>query len=148
MSTMVSQITRVRCRSKKTSKPCITGFVRGIHQLSVDSPHKGPVTQKKLPFDDIIMTVMFFTGHQISKNIQNLAHFSVAGYSKSCCHHEISCGTGWSGPLGLYSLSGRTSYRKFLWSLEAARFGVGFSNRSEIWQAPRQMPANFRAIRS
>ena len=29
----------------------------------------------------------------------------------------------WNGPLGLHSLSGRTSYRKFSWSLGAARFG-------------------------
>ena len=30
-------------------------FVRGIYQWSVDSPHKGPVTQNMLPFDDVIM---------------------------------------------------------------------------------------------
>ena len=30
-------------------------FVRGIHQWPVNSPHKGQVTQKMLPFDDVIM---------------------------------------------------------------------------------------------
>ena len=30
-------------------------FVRGIHRWPVDSPHKGPVTRKMLPFDDVIM---------------------------------------------------------------------------------------------
>ena len=30
-------------------------FVRGIHRWPVNSPHKGPVTRKMLPFDDIIM---------------------------------------------------------------------------------------------
>ena len=30
-------------------------FVQGIHQGSVDSPHKWPVTRKKFPFDDVIM---------------------------------------------------------------------------------------------
>ena len=30
-------------------------FVRGIHWWSVNSPHKGPVTQKMFPFDYIIM---------------------------------------------------------------------------------------------
>ena len=30
-------------------------FVRGIHQWSVNSPHKGPVTRKISPFDDVIM---------------------------------------------------------------------------------------------
>ena len=29
--------------------------VRGIHRSSVDSPHKGPVTRKMFPFDDVIM---------------------------------------------------------------------------------------------
>ena len=39
---------------------------------------------------------------------------------------------------GLYSLSGRTPYCKISWSIEAVRFGLDFSNHSEIWQAPRQ----------
>ena len=30
-------------------------FVRGIHRSSVDSPHKGPVTRKMYPFDDVIV---------------------------------------------------------------------------------------------
>ena len=30
-------------------------FVRGIHRWPVNSPHKWPVTQKMLPFDDVIM---------------------------------------------------------------------------------------------
>ena len=31
------------------------GFVRGIHRWRVNSPHKGPETQKMVPFDDVIM---------------------------------------------------------------------------------------------
>ena len=30
-------------------------FVRGIHQWAVNSPHKGPVTRKMFPFDDVVM---------------------------------------------------------------------------------------------
>ena len=30
-------------------------FVWGTHRWPVDSPHKGPVTRKMLPFDDLIM---------------------------------------------------------------------------------------------
>ena len=30
-------------------------FVRGIHRWPVDSPHKGPVTQKMFTFDDVII---------------------------------------------------------------------------------------------
>ena len=32
-------------------------FVRGIHRSSVHSPHKGPVTRKKFPFDEVIMVI-------------------------------------------------------------------------------------------
>ena len=54
--------------------------------------------------------------------------------------------------LGLYSLSGKTSYRKILWSLEAARFG--FKLFQSLWNLagtsaallPRCL-SNFRAIR-
>ena len=30
-------------------------FVRGIHRWPVISPHKGPVTRKMFPFDEVIM---------------------------------------------------------------------------------------------
>ena len=36
----------LRRRPKKTSKHCVTGFVRGIHRWPMNSPHKWPVTRK------------------------------------------------------------------------------------------------------
>ena len=33
-------------------------FGRGIHLWPVDSPHKGPVTRKMFPFDDVIMYIV------------------------------------------------------------------------------------------
>ena len=44
-----------RCRSKKTSKLCVTGLCAGIHREPVNSPHKWPVTRKVFPFDGVIM---------------------------------------------------------------------------------------------
>ena len=44
-----------RRKSKKASKHRATGFVRGIHRSPVNSPHKGPVTHKLFPFDDVII---------------------------------------------------------------------------------------------
>ena len=32
-------------------------FVTGIHRAPVNSPHKGPVTRKIIPFEDIIMRI-------------------------------------------------------------------------------------------
>ena len=40
-------------RTKKTSKLRVTGLCEG--NSPVNSPHKGPVTQKTFPFDDAIM---------------------------------------------------------------------------------------------
>ena len=42
-------------RSKKTSKLCVTGLCAGSSPGPVNSPHKGPVTRKIFPFDDVIM---------------------------------------------------------------------------------------------
>ena len=46
-----------RRRSKKTSKLRVTGLCVGNSPGPVNSPHKGPVTRKMFPFDDVIMTM-------------------------------------------------------------------------------------------
>ena len=45
-----------RRRSKKTSKLRVTCLCPGNSPGPVNSPHKGPVTRKMFPFDDVIMT--------------------------------------------------------------------------------------------
>ena len=47
------------CRpsSQKLQNPPYWPIVRGIHQWLVNSPHKGPVKCKKLPFDNVIILV-------------------------------------------------------------------------------------------
>ena len=42
-------------RSKKTSKLRVTGLCAGNSPGPVNSPHKGPVTRKMFPLDDVIM---------------------------------------------------------------------------------------------
>ena len=44
-----------RRKSKKTSKLRVTGLCVGKSPGPVKSPHKGPVTRKMFPFDDVIM---------------------------------------------------------------------------------------------
>ena len=44
-----------RRRSKKTSKLRVTGLCVGDSPGPVNSPHKGPVTRKMFPVDDVIM---------------------------------------------------------------------------------------------
>ena len=63
---MVSQVTSLmlfystvysRRRSKKHKSSASLAFVRGIHRWPVNSPHKGPLTRKKFPFDDVIIDI-------------------------------------------------------------------------------------------
>ena len=64
MGAMTSQITSLTIVSstvysgsdqRKQQSSTSVAFVRGIHRWPVNSPHKGPVTRKKVPFDDVIM---------------------------------------------------------------------------------------------
>ena len=45
---------------RKHQSSASLAFVRGIHRWPVNSPHKGPVTRKMFPFDDVIMTLLAF----------------------------------------------------------------------------------------
>ena len=71
MSAMTSQITgnTIVCstvcsgadqRKHQSSAPL--ALVRRIHRWPVNSPHKGPVTRKIFPFDDVIMRVFILSG--------------------------------------------------------------------------------------
>ena len=64
MSVMASQITSLMIvyltiysgtDQRKHQSSTSLAFVQGIHRPPVNSPHKGPVTQKMFPFDDVIM---------------------------------------------------------------------------------------------
>ena len=56
MTAMVSQISSLTIvYQRKRQSSTSLAFVRGIHLWLVDSPHKGPVTRKMSPFDDVIM---------------------------------------------------------------------------------------------
>ena len=66
MSAMASQITGVSivcstvclcANQRKHQSSASLTFARGIHRWPVDSPHKGPVTRKMFPFDDVIIHV-------------------------------------------------------------------------------------------
>ena len=45
-----------RLRSKKTLKLHVTGLCEGNSPVTGEFPHKGPVTGKMFPFDDVIMS--------------------------------------------------------------------------------------------
>ena len=47
-------------------------FVRGIHRWPVNSPHKGPVTQKRFSLDDVIMHAKKREQYLESKHLNNI----------------------------------------------------------------------------
>ena len=65
MSAMASQITSLTivfstvywgADQRKNQSSASLPFVRGIHRWPVNFPHKGPITRKMFPFDDVIMS--------------------------------------------------------------------------------------------
>ena len=45
----------IQAQIKEFQSSVSLAFVRGIHRWLLNSPHKGPVTRKMFPFDDVIM---------------------------------------------------------------------------------------------
>ena len=79
MSTMASQITSLTivystaysgADQRKHQSSASLAFVRGVHRWSVNSPHKGSVTQKMFPFDDVIMQSFFQRGLPLCQHIE------------------------------------------------------------------------------
>ena len=76
---------------RKHQSSASLAFVGGIHRSPVNSPHKGPVTRKMFPFDDVIMispAFIFFsrlrsTGEWVGDQQERGQH-----YGKKCrrCH--------------------------------------------------------------
>ena len=55
---------------RKDQSSASLAFVRGSHRGPVNSPHKGPVTRKMFPFDDIIMNpLLLYTLWNHNKNL-------------------------------------------------------------------------------
>ena len=65
-----------RRRSKKTSKLRVTGLCVGNSPGPVNSPHKGPVTRKMFPFDDVIVRYLFQRLNTLSSGRNKMAAIS------------------------------------------------------------------------
>ena len=95
MSAMASQITSVSIVCSivhsgadqiKHQSSASLAFVRGIRRSPVNSPHKGPVTRKMFPIDDVIMVLLFlwlcyeflvYSYRWLSARLQCLVHRGV-----------------------------------------------------------------------
>ena len=106
-----------RRRSKKTSKLRVTGFCVGNSPVPVISSHKGPVTRKMVPFDDVIMRVALpgLMGHWKSSlkawnskcrcNNVNLNHMTMTPWHALCKY--------WGPKLKLLWICSSTSWLSF-----------------------------------
>ena len=56
---------------RKHESPASLAFVRGIHRWPVNYPHKGPVTRKMFPFDDVIMESCHEANYVITAGCHN-----------------------------------------------------------------------------
>ena len=65
-----------RRRSKKTSKLRVTGLCVGNSLGPVNSPHKGAVTRRMFPFDDVIMIPLDYDGQT---NLDQRPQFPTTG---------------------------------------------------------------------
>ena len=70
-----------RRRSKKTSKLRVTGICAGNSPGPVNSPHKGPVTQKMVPFDDVIMKICL-SCHQLGPMLVTCSYGNIQKWRK------------------------------------------------------------------
>ena len=53
-------------------------FVMGNHRRPVNSPHKGPVTRKMIPFDDVIMIYgVYGAGYRSDKYVTTVSPYLV-----------------------------------------------------------------------
>ena len=68
---------------RKHQSSASLAFVSGIHRWPVNSPYKGPVTQKKLPFDDVIMVQLITV--QLASWQTSLVHVFVV----QVCEHRV-----------------------------------------------------------
>ena len=72
-----------RRRSRKTSKLRVTGLCVGNSPGPVNSPHRGPVTRKTFPFDDVIMTNHIY--HRVRIAVSTHANEMLRNVSGGAC---------------------------------------------------------------
>ena len=93
MDTMASQITSHTivyssvysgADQRKHQSSASLAVVRGIHRSPVNSPHKGPVTRKIFPFDNVIMGVFEKVYVKLSRKIQNRGNFATCSSLTAC----------------------------------------------------------------
>ena len=83
VTTMASQITSLTivysivhsdADQRKYQNSASLASVQGIHRWPVNIPHKGPVTRKMFPFDDVIMSIRYTPLRKSSRTFSCMCH--------------------------------------------------------------------------
>ena len=76
--------------------------MRGIHRWTLNSPHKGPITRKMFPYDDVIK----YDGRHLISNVKydtgwgNVLHPIKVGFYENWFEEAAKCSETAHGPLG------------------------------------------------
>ena len=131
MSAVESQITSILivCSTicsgadqRKHQSSASLAFVRGIHWWPVNSPHKGPVTRKMLPFDDVIMCILC-----VAMVSNTLCFINTLRLRQNGCHFTCD----------IFKITDKWNWQ-YNRSLSRAKFGVmnnmlSCTNPSDLW---------------
>ena len=105
MSAMASQITSLAIGyssvysgegQRKHRSSASLAFVRGIQQWPLNSPHKGPVTRKMFPFDDVVMRKVYLYTLFNHKNMHSFIDYICnkdIDFDRNCSKHmsDMNC---------------------------------------------------------
>ena len=80
-----------RRRSKEHQPSASLAFVRGIHRWPVNSPHKGPVTRKIFPFDEVIVRYETETLSTLLARREGNLPFTAGFPSQRSSYAELCC---------------------------------------------------------
>ena len=108
-----------RHRSKKTSKLRVTGLCVGNSPGPVNSPHKGPVSRKMFPFDDVIMhigKVHHDLPRQLVWNRLDLIALLAPTHYLNQCWYNVNCTLGskfqgdWNNDMAIFAQENEFEY--------------------------------------
>ena len=120
-----------RRRSKETSKLRVTGLCVGNSPGPVNSPHKGPVTRKMFPFDDVIMRLTLGFGKYQYVPFTIILNTEIVCAIKNHMENKDLYIYHSQKQWELTALGGKTSgYKRTVTDLILAKYFSGLSKRS------------------
>ena len=97
-SSIVSSTAYSGADQRKHQSSASLAFVRGIHRSPADSPHKGPITRKMFPFEDVIMSAPTWSkiyGYRNICRFYDLRLFYIGNAADDLATYGASTSTAW-----------------------------------------------------